>query len=1110
VGKGSSLGVLHAQTDGCLEAALDAYMKVILVSTDDISGGAARATYRLHQGLLRLGEDSRVVARHKASSDERVIPVPTSLEAHCPEGAFFGEIIQRRYVDEQRSQVSNTLFSYPYPGFDISRLPEVLEADVINLHWVARFQSPATLHKLLRLGKPVVWTLHDQWAFTGGCHYTAGCQKYIQDCASCPQLSEDPFNMPASILSEKIQLFKNADLTIVTPSQWLANCARQSKLFKSLRIEAIPNSLDVDSFKPVPKDVAKESLGLSQEVLTLLFGVEDSSEARKGFALLMEAIRHCLSNERFRQAARSPGIRLLCFGRLNQDIAALPIPATTLGYLETDEDLRRAYSAADLFVLPSLEDNLPNTVLESMSCGTPVISFDIGGLPDVITNRHTGLLVPVGNSQLLGDAILSALCDSSLRATMGENGRNLMAGRFNLSVQATRYRDLFRELQIHGRGTSRKSSWISQKDSVPEEICLGGDSATGWFCCETLEKVLLRSLKQHVTELRLELETSEADRAARLAAIQTLQRQLGETQNKMQLVEDEYRGRLDSLEERLRESEADRPARLAAMEKRLRKSEAASDSERARYQQTILDLEQKVAVLSTTGAALRRLVKVTATPLGLLDLLRRHRPKAERLYRQWRDRRQASQTGELAMGEAVPDAVDLPTSQTNTLINSPLVEAFVAARSAGIGASDQCLEASFQLGNRWHRVLCLHPGETDLQAAYMMARAGARVECVGCDLLWTILACPSLMIGTIPFLEWLKEQRGGILADYDGLILGEQLDEPAWRQLTGRFGDSTALLINPIHAPRIKERKLLGPQANTPEGYLLYSELPFTWQSPLPVEDLLAISANWPWSDDPLPVFPERMPSGRPWPRISVITVTQNQGQFIEETLRSILGQGYPNLEYIVLDRRSTDNTFEILGRYQGKLAYCKSELDNGQADALNKGFQRASGDILAWLNSDDRYLPWTLLRVALAFDQFPDADLVVGGCALVLHGEKTPRITHHTSMPLGQVVPLPVECLLDFDGSWQKGAFFYQPGVFWKQEIWQKAGNRVDTSLYYGTAYELWVRLAFNGVRILHVPDTLAMVRVHPNQEKAGENLTFLPELRQVNARLKKEWDRA
>jgi GT2 family glycosyltransferase len=335
------------------------------------------------------------------------------------------------------------------------------------------------------------------------------------------------------------------------------------------------------------------------------------------------------------------------------------------------------------------------------------------------------------------------------------------------------------------------------------------------------------------------------------------------------------------------------------------------------------------------------------------------------------------------------------------------------------------------------------------------------------------------------------------------------MDEPVWRHLTGRFSISAELFTNSVHVAQMEEWKLPGPQAETPEGYLLYSELPFAWRLPPPAKELLAISGDWPWSDDPLPDFPDRNPSGRPWPRVSVITVTQNQGQFIEETLRSVLRQGYPNLEYIVLDRRSTDETSGTLGRYKAKLAQCKSELDDGQGDALNKGLRRATGEIMAWLNSDGQYLPWTLLRVALAFDQFPDADLVVGGCALVLQGEKAPHITHHTSMPLGQVVPLPVDRLLDIDGSWQKGVFFYQPGVFWKREIWQKAGNRVDTSLYYGTAYELWVRLAFNGARILHVPDTLAMVREHPNQRKAGEDLPFLQELRQVNARLKKEWGR-
>jgi glycosyltransferase involved in cell wall biosynthesis len=217
-----------------------------------------------------------------------------------------------------------------------------------------------------------------------------------------------------------------------------------------------------------------------------------------------------------------------------------------------------------------------------------------------------------------------------------------------------------------------------------------------------------------------------------------------------------------------------------------------------------------------------------------------------------------------------------------------------------------------------------------------------------------------------------------------------------------------------------------------------------------------------------------------------------------------VLCQGYPNLEYIVLDGASTDATPRILARYQDRLAYCVSEKDEGQSDALNKGFARATGDILAWLNSDDRYLPGTLWRVAIAFDLFR-ADVVAGGCAMVHDRNPTAFGIHHNSMPLGRVVALPLERLLDIEGSWIKGDFFWQPEVFWTRAAWERSGAHVANDLYYSMDYELWTRMARTGARILHVPDTLAIYRMHEGQKTSGAEPPYLPELRELSARIQR-----
>lgn len=274
-----------------------------------------------------------------------------------------------------------------------------------------------------------------------------------------------------------------------------------------------------------------------------------------------------------------------------------------------------------------------------------------------------------------------------------------------------------------------------------------------------------------------------------------------------------------------------------------------------------------------------------------------------------------------------------------------------------------------------------------------------------------------------------------------------------------------------------------------------YETPPLAWVDPT-YQDI-PNEAQWPWNYSPAQ-FPDALPSGRPFPKISVVTVTRNQGAYLEETLRSVLMQGYPNLEYIVIDGASTDNTVDILQRYSADLTYWVSEPDNGQSNALNKGFSHATGDILAWLNSDDCYLPHTFWRVALAFDTY-NADMIAGGCQLRQGFNPTPFRTHHNATPLGHVVPLPLERLLDIDGCWQKGEFFYQPEVFWTRDLWERAGGYVDETLFYSMDYELWVRMASHNATIVHVPDPLVLFRVHEAQKTFGSDLPFLTELKRV-----------
>lgn len=253
----------------------------------------------------------------------------------------------------------------------------------------------------------------------------------------------------------------------------------------------------------------------------------------------------------------------------------------------------------------------------------------------------------------------------------------------------------------------------------------------------------------------------------------------------------------------------------------------------------------------------------------------------------------------------------------------------------------------------------------------------------------------------------------------------------------------------------------------------------------------------WPWNHE-VSRLARRLPSGRSWPRVSVVTVTYNQGQFLEETIRSVLLQGYPNLEYIIVDGGSIDNTRRVLERYRSEVSVIISEPDRGQSDALNKGFRHATGDILAWLNSDDQYFPGTLARVARAFDEHR-TDMVIGGTALVRSFERMPHTVHHCMFPIDEVIDLPLAQLADFDHEWQKGKFFFQPEVFWTRELWERSGARVADEFRYAMDYELWLRFASHRARAVHIPDPVAIFRLHDAQKTKWRDGEEYPEHRAV-----------
>ena len=412
-------------------------MKVVLLSNDDLKWGAGRAAYRLHQGLRKLEVDSHLLVQTKLSEDETVIAPTTAIA-------------------KTLAKARPTLNSLPlkfYPQFDQGVyspqwIPDRLvnqvkqfSPQIINLHDITL--GYIQIETLAKFKQPLVWTLHDMWAFTGGCHYSNGCDRYQKSCGACPQLnSQRDWDLSRWIWQRKTQNWHKLNLTIVTLSQWMTDCVKKSSLLQDFPVEMIANGLDLERFKPIDKSLAKKILGLPQEKQIILFGAMNAtSDRRKGFQELYPALKN-LNQKKWQDR-----IQLIVFGASQpQNPPKFGFPTQYLGKLHDDVTLSLVYSAADVFVTPSKEDNLPNTVLESLACGTPCVAFNIGGMPDLIEHQKNGYLAQPFDTSDLARGIQWVLEDSSRYAQLGDRARKKVETEFNQTIQTQRYLSLFNKI----------------------------------------------------------------------------------------------------------------------------------------------------------------------------------------------------------------------------------------------------------------------------------------------------------------------------------------------------------------------------------------------------------------------------------------------------------------------------------------------------------------------------------------------------------------------------------------------------------------------------------------------------------------------------------------
>lgn len=419
-------------------------LKVLAVCTSDSNGGAARAAYRIHLSQKMLSIDSRMLVKYKKSDDPDVI----SLETFIPRNPLY------KACDWVRNKAKNKLehshwnqypdrekvFMSDLRGTDLHGALHKLDYDILHLHWINQRFIPLNL---LPKDKPIVWTLHDSWPFCGVCHYFLDCEQYKQKCGNCPFLHSNNENDLSRQLWEKKQyVYEGLNLHIVTPSQWLGNCAKQSSLFGRFPVTVIPNSLDTDTFRPLNSNEISPRINTLQISLkgkrTILYGAVNAATDRiKGFTHLLSALHQ------LEQTTHGYDLNLVVFGASESELGIhLDMPVHYVGYVSDTDELVSLYNMADVMVVPSLTENLSCAIMESLSCATPVVAFNIGGNGDMIEHKTNGYLAKKQDNNDLAEGIRWCL-DNNDNNKLGKAGREKVLEKYTYDVVGKQYKQLY-------------------------------------------------------------------------------------------------------------------------------------------------------------------------------------------------------------------------------------------------------------------------------------------------------------------------------------------------------------------------------------------------------------------------------------------------------------------------------------------------------------------------------------------------------------------------------------------------------------------------------------------------------------------------------------------
>jgi len=410
------------------------HSSVVHFSTTDNFGGSGRAAYRIHAGLRNLGYSSRMIVGRKVTDDKDVDTVRRTAT---------GTMMDR--IADRLLGAIGLQYAYFPSQHRVLGHPWVQAANVFQLYNIHGGYFSTSILPALSALAPIVWRLSDMWAFTGHCAYAGTCDRWRTGCGECPDLATYPgigIDTTRYLWQRKSRIYRRLRMVVVAPSTWTERLAKESPLLGDFPVRRIPNGLDLQIFRPANQADARKILGLNPEEKIVLFSAQLlDSDARKGTAHVIEAL------QRYALREGRPNTSLLLVGSGGEHICdKVPLPVRYLGFIDKDEELARAYSAADIMLAPSLAENLPNSALEAMACGIPVVAYATGGVGDAVRHMETGFLAESGDAGGLDEGISLLLTNEDLRNKLASQALDLIRSEFAAEIQANRFASLYQEL----------------------------------------------------------------------------------------------------------------------------------------------------------------------------------------------------------------------------------------------------------------------------------------------------------------------------------------------------------------------------------------------------------------------------------------------------------------------------------------------------------------------------------------------------------------------------------------------------------------------------------------------------------------------------------------